>query len=310
MAFLDNSGDILLDAVLTDTGRYRLAKGDGSFRVAKFALGDDEINYRLFDKNNANGSAYYDLSILQTPILEAFTDNAASLKSKLMTISRNNLFYLPVLKLNETQTSTKRYTDGAFLVAVDEDTEAAMVSNNTIVQGVLKGLNTNQSDNFARIDQGLDTNYEVSPINPLDPDLVETQFIVEMDNRLGSIISAKLNGGTSARASYIDDDNIASYFFSLGSDTQFISEIQTNPSSPNDSQQVITGPRGTRFEFTIRASLELQSTTFLFDQLGGTTNIAGATGSPEVQYIDTNVRVTGATTGYRIDIPVRFIKKT
>ena len=27
MAFLDNSGDIILDAVLTDTGRARLAKG-------------------------------------------------------------------------------------------------------------------------------------------------------------------------------------------------------------------------------------------------------------------------------------------
>ena len=50
MAFLDNSGDIILDAVLTDTGRMRLAKGDGSFKIAKFALGDDEINYELFDK--------------------------------------------------------------------------------------------------------------------------------------------------------------------------------------------------------------------------------------------------------------------
>ena len=45
MAFLDNSGDIILDAVLTDTGRLRLAKGDGSFNITKFALGDDEINY-------------------------------------------------------------------------------------------------------------------------------------------------------------------------------------------------------------------------------------------------------------------------
>ena len=43
MAFLDNSGDIILDAVLTDTGRFRLAKGDGTFKIAKFALGDDEI---------------------------------------------------------------------------------------------------------------------------------------------------------------------------------------------------------------------------------------------------------------------------
>ena len=51
MAFLDNSGDIILDAVLTDTGRMRLAKGDGSFLIKKFALGDDEINYELYNKN-------------------------------------------------------------------------------------------------------------------------------------------------------------------------------------------------------------------------------------------------------------------
>ena len=43
MAFLDNSGDIILDAVLTDTGRLRLAQGDGSFKIAKFAIADDEI---------------------------------------------------------------------------------------------------------------------------------------------------------------------------------------------------------------------------------------------------------------------------
>ena len=48
MAFLDNSGDIILDAVLTDTGRMRLAKGDGSFNITKFALGDDEVE-NIFD---------------------------------------------------------------------------------------------------------------------------------------------------------------------------------------------------------------------------------------------------------------------
>ena len=68
MAFLDNSGDIILDAVLTDTGRFRLAKGDGSFKIAKFALGDDEINYAVYDSNHASGSAYYDLEILQTSV--------------------------------------------------------------------------------------------------------------------------------------------------------------------------------------------------------------------------------------------------
>ena len=86
MAFLDNSGDIILDAVLTDTGRKRLARGDGSFNVAKFALGDDEINYELYDKNHASGSAYYDINILQTPVLEAFTNNTSTMKNKLITI--------------------------------------------------------------------------------------------------------------------------------------------------------------------------------------------------------------------------------
>ena len=35
---VDASGDIILDAVLTDTGRKRLAKGDGSFRIVKLSL--------------------------------------------------------------------------------------------------------------------------------------------------------------------------------------------------------------------------------------------------------------------------------
>ena len=84
MAFLDNSGDIILDAVLTDTGRKRLARADGSFRIEKFAFGDEEINYGLYNKDHANGSAYFDLEILQTPILEAFTNNSSLMKSKLM----------------------------------------------------------------------------------------------------------------------------------------------------------------------------------------------------------------------------------
>ena len=46
MAFLDNSGDIILDAVLTDHGRKILSRGDGSFQITKFALGDEEPRQR------------------------------------------------------------------------------------------------------------------------------------------------------------------------------------------------------------------------------------------------------------------------
>ena len=107
-SFLDNSGDIILDAVLTDTGRFRLAKGDGTFRIAKFALGDDEINYSLYNQNHPSGSAYYDLEILQSPVLEAFTNNTSLMKSKLISIPRTNLLYLPIVKVHENEGHSAR----------------------------------------------------------------------------------------------------------------------------------------------------------------------------------------------------------
>ena len=121
MAFLDNSGDIIIDAVLTDTGRYRLAKGDGSFSIVKFALGDDEVDYALYDADAASGQR--DLEIMQTPILEAFTNNASSMKSKLVSIPRNNILYMPVLKANNTKQDALNDTLSMYVVAVDENTE-------------------------------------------------------------------------------------------------------------------------------------------------------------------------------------------
>ena len=43
MAFQDSTGGIVLDAVLTDIGRKRMASGE--FRITKFCLGDDEIDF-------------------------------------------------------------------------------------------------------------------------------------------------------------------------------------------------------------------------------------------------------------------------
>jgi hypothetical protein len=299
MAFLDNSGDIILDAVLTDTGRYRLAKGDGSFRITKFALGDDEINYANYDKEHPSGSAFFDLDVLQTPILEAFADNAASMKSKLISIPRTNLLYLPVLKLNELFEKTAMHTSGAFMVAVDKDTQDTIsVVNNQLVDGIILG-ETLDGGTHIRVDQGLDTD-EITPSVTIDSDLVETQFIIEIDNRLGKI--ASLNGQV-AKVSFIDDDNVASYFLSLGTDLNYVEE---NTNRETDATQTIAGPRGTILKFRIQSSLELNTSDFLFTQLGNTTTMAP--NSTSVQKIDSIVRVTGATTGYRLDIPVRFVK--
>ena len=324
MAFLDNSGDIILDAVLTDTGRARMAKGDGTFKIVKFALGDDEINYGRYDLDHASGSAYFDLEILQTPVLEAFTNNTSLMRSKLISIPRTNLLYLPILELNEQTADRVRNANSNqalnnFVVAVDANTERPEAPNGIVPQnntnGIMLGVNTGGS--YIRVDQGLDTD-EIPPGFALDADLVETQYIVEIDNRFGKLVSTGVEGfqgnAIDARVSFIDDDNIASYYFSLGTDPAFvINNANNSPFDNGGANETIEGPRGTILAFRVKASLELNSSTFLFNQVGRTSQTwTRSDGAGDVtngvDYIDSLVRVTGATTGYRIDIPVRFVK--
>lgn len=303
MAFLDNSGDIILDAVLTDAGRARLAAGDGSFKITKFAFADDEIDYSKYDKTNTNGSAYYAIDILSTPVLEAFTNNTSTMKSKLVSIAKNNLLYLPVVLVNETDgealNATGTQAANSFSVLVDETTDdvfEALSSDNR--QGVFFAVkNTNK---FIQLDQGLDTT-EISPNQTLDPSLVETHYIIEMDNRLG-ILSSPSN--IAQPFSFLDDDNVATYNIANVSDTQgfFAALTAQTVGTPID------GPRGGAFRFKIKPSLELQTSTFLFTKLGSSGNTwNGASGT--YSYIDTIIKVTGATTGYSINVPVRYIKK-
>jgi hypothetical protein len=310
MAFLDNSGDIILDAVLTDTGRMRLSKGDGSFRVAKFALGDDEIDYSLYNYANSSGSAYYDLEVLQTPVLEAFSNNGSSMKSKLISIAKNNLLYLPVIKLDTYLSPTaaaKTLISDGYILAVDTDTETLFSAGATydganLTDGVLYGKDT-KSGKFIKIDQGLDTT-EI-PVGPLDPDLLETQYLVEIDNRFANLV--ELNG-TPATPSYIDDDNIATYYFSRGVDTNYVQNLTNNV---NDQKQVIAGPRGTTLAFKLSAQSEVTTSDYLFNTLGQDIT-DGFDSGPTVtnaRAILTNIRITGVTTGNNLDIPLMVVKK-
>jgi len=314
MAFLDNSGDIILDAVLTDTGRMRLAKGDGSFKITKFGLADDEINYGLYDKNNASGSAYYDLQILQTPVLEAFTNNASSMKSKLLSVSRTDLLYLPMLKL-WTGGTYGRFGSGdeaTFVVSVDESTIQQITNGQNLPAGVQDGNVVGTSEHAMRIDQGLDTT-EISNQLPLDPDLRETQYLVEMDNRLGQLYTAQGSPASAATVSFIDDDNIATYYFTENTDTQYVDNLPAGTPNSVGIVSDIAGPRGTRIKFRIGSSMSLKTNTYFFDTLGsaGSTAIGGMDGSTPGQtykFIDTITSITGVTTGYRIDLPVRYVK--
>ena len=248
MAFQNNSGDIILDTVLTDEGRRRLAKGDGSFSIAKFALGDDEINYGLYDRTVQ--TALQDLAVLQTPILEAFTNNGSSMKSKLITLTDPNLLYLPILKLNNIEKKTKTHLSGNYVVCVDQQT--------------IDGRGLNRTDYI-----GYDSSLE---------------------ERDGFINGTSIDG----RGSYIKVD--------AGIDSTSAFEID-NSSSPID------GPVSSTLEFKIRSSQQLRNDNELFSRIGTTTTYLDSTNSNKaVKIIDSIVRVTGLTTGYSVDIPIRFAK--
>ena len=199
MAFLDNSGDIILDVVLTDHGRKVLARGDGTFQITKFALGDEEVDYSLYNKTHPSGSSYYDLEILQTPVLEAFTNNASSMKTRLMTFDNLEFLFLPALRLSETDAKNARHsTLDAFLIAVNADTEdddgltppasqsgVGRDQDDKVVQGFILGETLQGT--IIKVDQGIDTT-EISSKRKLDDELKDTSFIVQMDNRLGKLV--------------------------------------------------------------------------------------------------------------------------
>lgn len=310
MAFQDNSGDIILDVVLTDEGRRRLAQGGGQFSITKFALADDEINYSLFNK--VATTATQDLTILQTPILEAFTNNTSLMKSKLLSLPNQNLLYLPILKLNDQTSNAALTSDGNFVVAVDKATfdNSESGANNSIglqtsglaKSGFLYGLDSG-GDRAGQI--VIDSGINSTNVTEIDESLIETQFIIEMDNRLGQLMS--VDGKTFPRP-VVDDDHVAVYTLTKTPTDPFVK----TPSQEDfaDFSTPIQGPISTRLSFKIRSSQDLRVSNFLFDRIGSTATykqVDGAT-NQTTKIIDSIIRVTGRTTGYAIDIPVRYAK--
>lgn len=98
MGYLDNSS-ITVDAILTKRGRELLARNDGSFRITQFALGDDEIDYTLFNENHPNGSQFSGEAIENMPLIEAIPDESNIMRHKLITLPRGTS-KLPIVTAN------------------------------------------------------------------------------------------------------------------------------------------------------------------------------------------------------------------
>jgi hypothetical protein len=310
MAFLDNSGDIILDAVLTDTGRKRLARADGTFRIVKFALGDEEINYGTYDGSAATGQK--DLPIMQTPILEAFSNNTSGMHSFLQTYTNNQtLLYLPVIRLNTLYSAVNINSQfNSYLVATDENTACGLVDTgrwDAAKDGILYGFAPNKIKTHIRLDQGID-NDNIGPSTGLPTsEMYENQYSIEYDTRFSQIIDPM--GSTLAVPSFIDDDGIGVCYLSRTVNRNFVKDNTVSSNDPAVNLQVIKGARGSILGFQVLVTRQMQSTNSLFLQLGGEFDAAATGAGPlDCYYIDTVIRVTGLTTGFQIDVPIRYVK--
>jgi hypothetical protein len=228
------------------------------------------------------------------------------------------LLFLPVLKINNVYTNNNNFAISpmvlnGYLLSVDKDTQA-LLSDATVTynqasigqKGILNGYQSNNGSSI-RIDQGIDS-IQVPASQEIDPDLKETQYLVEIDNRIGTIVA---KDGSVAVPSYIDDDNIAAYYFSLGVNGNFVSNGLKDSTTAPASGQVIAGARGTVLEFAVNASMEVSTSPYLFNQLGTNETSKFVTPSKtfnNIRSILTYITVTGLTTGYSIQIPIMALK--
>ncbi len=328
MGFLDASGDIILDGTLTELGRKRMA--NGNFQIVKFTLGDDEIDYQLYNKNHASGTAYYDLEILQTPVFEASTGINANINYGLVTYSKQNLLYMPTMKRNNKLQQAAAPHNGVFYLAVNDGTTAASLVTafgGTQGGGHLKVLQAGQKTG--------------------------TKIIIET-----GLATTELSGDAASVANYVTAQGLRSTGFEVSLDTRFFTRVYQPSAGSTMNNNGGNGEAVVKFNLqatsptardqkrlhtslaTIRAlptnvvrrqndaKAHTETTQFnvpasctalnfdlkiisneMFNRYGQNVTVVGSDGNVSCRSIDTMVILTDKTSGATQELPIRIVKK-
>jgi hypothetical protein len=311
MAFLDNSGDIILD---------------------------DEIDYGLYNKNHPSGSAYYDLEILQTPILEAFTQANASLNYGLVSYARNDLLYLPTIVLNTKNTAKgmhdiviKHPTKNVIFLSNDNKTDATSTVTSDMLyadigntDNILSSADRNGAYIF--IETGL--NGTDAPLSTssnqntylLSVGLNDNKFAIQCDKRfIGSVLgpmqgasfalgatgTANLNVALQSKTAETAAKSLMRYKEVLVDGITSRLYPSTTSSDETGTYSNISGPRGafTTLNFEISPNISQND----FSKFGRTAYALFET-SNLYDYIDTIIYVRGINTNIVLQLPIRIIQ--
>ena len=136
MGFLDHStNNIIIDAVLTDSGRRKLADNNGSFKIAFFSLADDEVDYTVIEKFGRTVGK--EKLTKNTPVFEAQTKGDLALKHRLLTLPDPTIIRLPTLSIEGTTNlssnvvSFTRNTTTSNTVSVEQRIDESRVPDGT-----------------------------------------------------------------------------------------------------------------------------------------------------------------------------------
>ena len=78
-----NSDTVVVDAILTKHGRWKLSRPGGQLGIERFAVSDDFIDYRLFNPQHSSGSLFFGEEIEKLPMVEAIPTDENCMKYKL-----------------------------------------------------------------------------------------------------------------------------------------------------------------------------------------------------------------------------------
>ena len=174
MGYLDNTS-VTVDAILTKKGREYLASGRGNFEITKFALGDDEVDYTLWNTAHSLGSDYYGEIIENMPVLEAITDENFALRYKLLTLPKNStsvpIFSVTPASISVPQQSVLPAAGGSVTFTISGDVQPYTV---TLLDDRLGTINVISANTF-----------EFVAVNQLVPATTQSTKIIVVGNTTG-----------------------------------------------------------------------------------------------------------------------------
>tara|TARA_Y100000034_G_scaffold115454_1_gene152601 strand:- start:4136 stop:5131 length:996 start_codon:yes stop_codon:yes gene_type:complete len=329
MAFLDNSGDIILDAALTDEGRRRMAQGRSGMQITKFAVADDEINYGQYDKTNSGGVAYYDLEILQTPVFEAQMGSQGLQYGCLSNLPLDTL-YMPIAKPNELEPAKEAIiTKNNMFHVIDRSKDTANVKISTVLKDngykYMLGTAVNNA-NYILVETGFDVAFGEIPLGTknnqkdfiISKNLSNKSFLCYYDNRFFQGVMGFVPGGKWANSgrqhSLVSNLKLTSgqrvSRGASGRTHQSVSRLSSvsnqiyNYDEGISTETLYSVLGGVRAEVVGISPIVMTGMSPQYSLFGGTITI----GSTSCVYIDTSIEINGATTGVSYSAPIRIIR--